>query len=81
MHNFTKKKLSHVHIHPKSQEQKQSHLELFAQRNNKSRGEIFDRTLEENHSIGKFSTMILFINMSKIYIFSQETKSRGLMVI
>ena len=60
---------------------KQSRLELFAQRVNKNREEIFGGTIEENHSSGKFSTLILFINISTLYRSSQERKSRGLVVI
>ena len=59
MHNITTKVPSHVTFQPRSQQQKQSRLDLFAQRDSKNREEILDRTLEENHSSGNFSTLII----------------------
>ena len=67
MHNITKKVLRHVTFHPIYRWKKQSHLELFEQRDNKNREEIFDITLEENHSSGKFSTLIIKKKPSTIY--------------
>ena len=59
--------MSHVKFHPRSRQQKQSHLVLFAQRDIKNKEERLDRTLEENHSNGKFSTLIIEQKPTIIY--------------
>ena len=60
--------MNHFTFQHRSRQQKQSHLELFAQRDSKNREQILDRTLEENQSGGNFFTLIIEQKPSTIYM-------------